>query len=78
MATLILNSNSKKDVALLIDIAKRIGLDLKIASEKDLILAEAKLLDNSIKSNKITMQEIVEETRMVRKANYAKRNKDNN
>jgi hypothetical protein len=59
MATLILNSNSKKDVALLIDIAKRIGLDLKIASERDLILAEAKLLDASIKPNKITMQEIV-------------------
>ena len=70
METLILNSNSKKDVTLLLDIAKKIGLDLKIASHKDLILAEAKILNDSVKPNKITMQEIVEECRIVRQNNY--------
>lgn len=42
METLILDSKSKKDVILLLDIAKRIGLNLKIASKRDLIIAEAK------------------------------------
>ena len=35
MTTLILDSNSKKDVSLLLDIAKKIGLDLKIAAKTD-------------------------------------------
>lgn len=73
METLILNSNSRKDVILLIDIAKKIGLDLRIATKKDLILAEAKLLDASVKPNKITTQEIVEENWAVRKFFYKKR-----
>ena len=34
METLLLNSNSKKDINLLLDIAKKIGIDLKIAPKK--------------------------------------------
>ncbi|WP_257666563.1 hypothetical protein [Parapedobacter tibetensis] len=34
METLILNSNSKKDVRLLVDIAKKLGMDLKVADEQ--------------------------------------------
>lgn len=78
METLILDSKSKKDVILLLDIAKRIGLNLKIASKRDLIIAEAKLLDTSIKSNKLSMQEIVDECRTVRKTNYEKRDPNSN
>lgn len=74
METLILNSDSKKDIRRLMEIAKEIGLDLRIANKKDLILAEAKLLDSSIKPNKITMQEIVQENRAVRKLLYEKKN----
>ena len=48
METLILNSNSKKDVGLLIEIAKKRGLDLKVATKKDLILAGARILDASV------------------------------
>lgn len=78
METLVLDSKSKKDVILLLDIAKRIGLNLKIASKRDLIIAEAKLLDASIKSNKLSIQEIVEECNTVRKNNYEKRDQNSN
>jgi hypothetical protein len=77
METLILNNNSKKDLSLLLDFAKKSGLDIKIASKKDLILAEAKILNTSIKPNNISLQEIVEECNTARKSIYAK-NENNN
>lgn len=77
METLILNNNSKKDLSLLLDFAKKSGLDMRIASKKDLILAEARILNASIKPNNISLQEIVEECRIVRKSNYAT-NENNN
>ena len=36
METLILNSNSKKDVVLLLEIAKKIGIDLKVVPKTKL------------------------------------------
>jgi hypothetical protein len=71
METLILNNNSKKDLSILLDFAKKSGLEIKIASKKDLILAEAQILNTSIKPNNISLQEIVEECNIVRKSNYA-------
>jgi hypothetical protein len=35
METLIVNSNSKKDITLLLDIAKKIGIDVKLAIKTD-------------------------------------------
>jgi hypothetical protein len=86
METLILNSKSKKDATLLIDIAKRIGLDLKIAPKNGVIeesyediqrrikfdkLRElARKIDASVLPNDIIMEEIVEESRIVRQENY--------
>ena len=57
METLILNSNSKKDVALLLEIAKKIGIDLKVVPKKENILStKEKLfygkLESAIKESK--------------------------
>jgi hypothetical protein len=77
METLIFNNNSKKDLSILLDFAKKSGLDIRVASKKDLILAEAQFLNASIKPNNISLQEIVEECNIVRKSNYAS-NENNN
>jgi hypothetical protein len=39
METLILNSDSQEDLQLLLDIAKKLGLDLRIADRQALIMA---------------------------------------
>ena len=82
METLILNNGSKKDLDLLLDIAKKLGLNLSIEnkSEKEVryerLRKLAKKLDSSVKPNNITMEEIVEEVRLVReeRKNYGKEN----
>lgn len=66
METLILNSNSKRDVKLLVEIAKKLGMELKVADKHDLILAEALILNQSIKKNNISLDEIVDECNVVR------------
>ncbi len=70
METLILNNSSKKDVKLLVDIAKKLGMDLKVADQRDLILTEALRLNQSVKKNKIDFSEIVAESTAVRKELY--------
>ena len=82
METLILNNGTKKDLDLLLDIAKKLGLNLSIEnkSEKEVryerLRKLAKTLDSSVKPNNITMEEIVEEVRLVReeRKNYGKEN----
>ena len=82
METLILNNGTKKDLDLLLDIAKKLGLNLSIEnkSEKEVryerLRKLAKKLDSSVKPNNITMEEIVEEVRLVReeRKNYGKEN----
>ena len=66
METLILNSDSKRDVKLLVDIAKKLGMDLKVAAPNDLILMEALRLNQSVKKNNISLDEIVDECNVVR------------
>ena len=66
METLILNSDSKRDVKLLVDIAKKLGMDLKVAGPNDLILLEAMRLNQSVKKNNISLDEIVDECNAVR------------
>ncbi|HWK57579.1 MAG TPA: hypothetical protein VNQ80_09585 [Parapedobacter sp.] len=66
METLILNSNSKRDVKLLVEIAKKLGMELKVADKHDLILAEALILNQSVKKNNISLDEIVDECNVVR------------
>lgn len=70
METLILNNSSKRDVKLLVDIAKKLGMDLKVADQRDLILTEALRLNQSVKKNKIAFSEIVAESTAVRKERY--------
>ena len=79
MQTLILNNGTKKDLNLLIEIAKKLGLNLTIANEENRynhLRALAKKLDNSVLPNDISMDEIVEEVRLVReeRQNYGKEN----
>jgi len=82
METLILNNGTKKDLDLLLDIAKKLGLNLSIEnkSEKEVryerLRKLAKKLDSSVKPNNITMEEIVEEVRLVReeRKNYGEEN----
>ncbi|KFC24565.1 hypothetical protein [Chryseobacterium sp. FH1] len=79
METLILNNGTKKDLELLLEIAKKLGLNLTLAKnessedKRKRLLALAEKLDNSITPNNITMEEIVEECNIVRKENYEKR-----
>jgi len=70
METLILNNSSKKDVKLLVDIAKKLGMDLKVADRRNLIFAEALRLNQSVKKNTITVGEIVNECTTVRKRQF--------
>lgn len=70
METLILNSNSKRDVKLLVDIAKKLGMELKVADQHDLILAEALRLNQSVKKNNISLDEIVDECHVVRSESH--------
>lgn len=82
METLILNNGTKKDLELLLDIAKKLGLNLSVENknERDVryerLKKLAKKLDNSVKPNDITMEEIVEEVKLVReeRQNYGKEN----
>ncbi|WP_396211769.1 hypothetical protein [Flavobacterium sp.] len=57
METLLLNSNSKKDINLLLDIANKLGIDLKIVpKEEEKIITKEKLfykkIENAIKESK--------------------------
>ena len=82
METLILNNGTKKDLDLLLEIAKKLGLNLSVENknERDVryerLKKLAKKLDNSVKPNNITMEEIVEEVKLVReeRKNYGKNN----
>ena len=77
METLILNSSSKRDVKLLVDIAKKLGMDLKVADRRDLILAEASRLNQSVKKNRILLSEIVDECNVVREELHKDAQKNN-
>ena len=69
METLILNNGSKKDLDLLLEIAKKLGLNLTVSNEAnryEKLRQLAKKLDDSIAPNEISMDEIVEEVRLVR------------
>lgn len=69
METLILNNGTKKDLNLLLDIAKKLGLNLTVAKRNDRYEKLRKLaqkIDNSVVENDITMEEIVEEVRWAR------------
>lgn len=77
METLILNSSSKRDVKLLVDIAKKLGMDLRVADRRDLILAEALRLNRSVKKNNISMTEIVDECNAVREELHRDAGTDN-
>ena len=77
METLILNNGSKKDLDLLLEIAKKLGLNLTVSNEAsryEKLRQLAKKLDDSIAPNEISMDEIVEEVRLVReeKSSYGK------
>ena len=82
METLILNNGTKKDLDLLLDIAKKLGLNLSIENKSEIevryerLRKLAKKLDSSVKPNNITMEEIVEEVRLVReeRKNYGEEN----
>lgn len=77
METLILNSRSKRDVKLLVDIAKKLGMDLRVADRRDLILAEALRLNRSVKKNNVSMTEIVDECNAVREELHRDAGTDN-
>jgi hypothetical protein len=68
METLILNNGNPKDLQLLLEIAEKLGLNLTVKKENryEELLKLASKLDNSIAPNDITMEEIVEELRLVR------------
>lgn len=77
METLILNNGSKKDLDLLLEIAKKLGLNLTVSNEADRynkLRQLAKKLDDSIAPNEISMEEIVAEVRLVReeRSSYGK------
>ena len=77
METLILNNGSKKDLDLLLEIAKKLGLNLTVSNEAnryEKLRQLAKKLDDSIAPNEISMDEIVEEVRLVReeRSSYGK------
>ena len=82
METLILNSNSKKDLELIREIALKFGIvafyqrDETFEEKRARLLELAKKLDESIVPNDITMEEIVEEVRLVReeRRKYGKEN----
>lgn len=79
METLILNNGSKKDLDLLLEIAKKLGLNLTVSNEEDRydrLRKLAKKLDDSVVPNEISMDEIVEEVRLVReeRQDYGKEN----
>jgi hypothetical protein len=77
METLILKNNSKKDLNLLLTIAKKMGMDLEVsATEKPENSLTKKLIhlrslaqktDATVKPNTISITTIVEENNLVRK-----------
>ncbi|WP_027376145.1 hypothetical protein [Kaistella palustris] len=70
METLILNNGSKKDLDLLLEIAQKLGLNLTVSNEAERynkLRRLAKKLDDSVCPNEISMEEIVEEVRSVRR-----------
>jgi len=73
METLILDSASEEDLRLLMDIAKKLGMDLRVADKKALILVQAKWLNESVKPNSIPFSEIVESCNSVRNSLYEER-----
>lgn len=77
METLILNSTSEDDLKLLLDIAKKLGMDLRVADKQALMMAQAKWLNKSVQKNNISLAEIVESCSSVRKSRYEERKKDN-
>ncbi|SEJ50935.1 hypothetical protein SAMN05192553_104374 [Cyclobacterium xiamenense] len=77
METLILNSTSEDDLKLLLDIAKKLGMDLRVADKQELMMTQAKWLNKSVQKNNISLAEIVESCSSVRKSRYEERKKDN-
>lgn len=77
METLILTSNSQKDIKLLLDIAEKLGIELRVAEKRDLILAEADYLNKSVQPNSVSLPDIVDSCHSVRKSRYEKSQEDN-
>jgi hypothetical protein len=75
MATLILNSNAEEDIKLLIDTAKKLGLDLRLADDEWLLMEEAERLGKLDNPHAIPTEEIVDLCRSVRKSRYENANK---
>ena len=77
METLVLKNNSKKDLSLLLTFAKKMGMDLEVSqtenskkplSQKLINLRNlARRTDATVKSNAISIDEIVQENNLVRK-----------
>lgn len=69
METLILNNATSQNLELLLETAKKLGLDLRVKekeSKETMLRKLAKRLDESVVPNDISMDEIVEEVRLVR------------
>ncbi|WP_114749894.1 hypothetical protein [Pleomorphovibrio marinus] len=77
METLILSNASDEDIKLLLAIAKKMGIDLRVADKQGLVMSQAERLNKSVQANSISLSEIVESCSSVRKARYEKRKKDN-
>ncbi|MCC5936171.1 MAG: hypothetical protein JJU34_02710 [Lunatimonas sp.] len=75
MATLILNSNEEEDIKLLLDTAKKLGLDLRLADNEWLLMEEAERLSKIDNPQAFPTEEIVDLCRSVRKSRYEKANK---
>ncbi len=77
METLILKNNSKKDLNLLLTIAKKMGMDLEVSSAENStkplsqklinLRRLAQKTDATVKANTISINEIVTENNIVRK-----------
>jgi hypothetical protein len=80
METLILKNSSKKDLSLLLTIARKMGMDLEVSSNhesKNVFESKFNALrklaikaEGLTKTNNISMDEIVDETNIVRKQMY--------
>lgn len=53
METLILNSTSEDDLKLLLDSAKKMGMDLRVADKQALMMAQAKWLNESVQKENL-------------------------
>ena len=58
-------------------VAEKLGIDLRVAEKRDLILAEADYLNKSVQPNSVSLPDIVDSCHSVRKSRYEKSQEDN-